>query len=1054
MPVASAFGKEVRRQISSSLGRFLAIAIMAALGCGFYAGLRMTPIDMALSADSYLDETNSSDLRVASSLGLDEDSLDLLRGIEGVSGVQGQRRADAFAQVDGSRYVVRVHELDMDAARASDCSSGAAATSGDADYIDRPVLVEGAWPAADDECVLGADAVLDHPAAVGLTVEIVQMKDDVADTFVVQKFKVVGLVRSSAYLSTSDMGSSDLGDGNIDDYLYVGRGAFADDVPYASALVTVAGAKELSYPSDAYDARVGEVAGRIEALKGRLADVRLSSVKADAQAQLDEKKADFERERDEANKKLDEAKAQLDSSKAELDASEEKLVQGKETLDATRAELLSNQEQLAAKAAELDAARAQLAAQRAQAKEELDAAQAQAGMLSGSARTAALAQVSERRTQAQAEFDAAQAKLDAASAQIEQAAMQLSAGFAAYADGVATSDAGVASWEEGYAKWLSGLSEYESSRSEADAKFADAEREIASAQANIDAVETPDLYVLDRSKNEGTASFKADSERMDKIAQVFPLIFFLVAALVSLTTMTRMVDEERLVIGTHKALGYTGARIASKYLVYALVASLAGCIVGMAALTQFLPRFIIDAYSIVYALPVCLSPIDIPLAALAAGLAIGITLLATLGAVAASLRETPAALLLPRAPKPGKRILLERVRPLWRRFSFSAKVTARNLFRYKQRFFMAVVGIAGCTALLLTGLGLHDGINDIIDKQFGELNAYNLTVQLDEGAGEESHEALNRALSDSSLVERFTQAGQERVLVECDGVADEQTTFVVPADPLGFSDYVRLRERVGGEALSLFADGAIVSEKLASQAGVQVGDTLRFFVQDDAGERTGQVRELRVCGICEYYTGNYAFMTSAVYEEAMGVAPEMNSVFASAPGDQAARTALADELLAIDGVSVASYTDEAIGTYRTMLSTVETVVYVLVAAAALLAFVVLYNLTNINITERVREIATLKVLGFTSREVNMYVFRETLILTVVGALFGCLLGMWMEGFVIQTAEVSQVMFGREIHLPSFAIALALTIGFSLVVTLFMRRKLARIDMVESLKSVE
>ncbi len=265
---------------------------------------------------------------------------------------------------------------------------------------------------------------------------------------------------------------------------------------------------------------------------------------------------------------------------------------------------------------------------------------------------------------------------------------------------------------------------------------------------------------------------------------------------------------------------------------------------------------------------------------------------------------------------------------------------------------------------------------------------------------------------------------------------------------------MRLRERVSGEALSLFGSGAIVSEKLASQAGVKAGDTLRFFTQDDAGERTGQVRELRICGVCEYYTGNYVFMTSAVYEEAMGSAPEMNSVFAAAPGDLSARTQLADTLLAIDGVSVASFTDEAIGTYRTMLSTVETVVYVLVAAAALLAFVVLYNLTNINITERVREIATLKVLGFTSREVNMYVFRETLILTVVGALVGCLLGIWMEGFVIQTAEVSQVMFGREIHLPSFAIALALTIGFSLVVTLFMRRKLARIDMVESLKSVE
>ncbi len=1051
--MASAFGKEMRRQIASSLGRFLAIAIMAALGCGFYAGLRMTPIDMALSADAYFDETNFSDLRVASTLGLDEDCLGLLRGIDGVADVQGVRRADAFATIDGTRYVVRAQELDMDAARAGG-ESGAAESGDDAACIDRPVLVEGEWPSADDECVLGADAVLDAAPQVGSVVEIVQMKDDPADTFSVRKFRVSGLVRSSAYLSTSDLGVSDLGDGNVDDYLYVGRAAFCDDVPCSYALLTVDGARALSYPSAAYDALVGPVKQRVEDARAQLAQTRRDNVKADAQATLDEKKGDFARERDDANARLDQAKAELDSSKEELDATRGTLDAGASTLDATRAELLESQDRLSAGIDEFNRSCADLEARQEQAASEFSQAALQARALPEPAASAALAEISERQKAAQASFAAAAAQLDEAAAQLEEGSAQLSAGIAAYTQAVGQSDAGVAAWEEGYAKWRSGLSEYESSRAEADEKLADAEREIASAQADIDAVETPEVYVLDRSKNEGAASFKADTERMDQIAQVFPLIFFLVAALVSLTTMTRMVDEERLVIGTHKALGYTGLQIASKYLVYAFVASASGCIVGIAALTQFLPRFIIDAYSIVYALPVCLSPIDVPLAALAAGLAVGITLLATVAAVAASLRETPAALLLPRAPKPGKRILLERVRPLWRRFSFSAKVTARNLFRYKQRFFMAVVGIAGCTALLLTGLGLHDGINDIIDKQFGDLNAYNLTVQLDDGADGESHEALEQALSDSPLVERFTRAAQQRVLVECPDAADEQTTFVVPDDPQAFSDYVRLRERVGGETLSLPAAGAVVSEKLASQAGVQAGDVMRFYTQDDAGERTGEARELLVCGICEYYTGNYAFMSASAYEDAFGAAPEMNSVFASAPGTASERSALADEVLAIDGVSVASFTDETIGTYRTMLSTVETVVYVLVAAAALLAFVVLYNLTNINITERVREIATLKVLGFTGREVNMYVFRETLILTVVGALAGCVLGVWMEGFVIQTAEVSQVMFGREIHVASFAIALALTIAFSLVVTLFMRRKLARIDMVESLKSVE
>ena len=538
---------------------------------------------------------------------------------------------------------------------------------------------------------------------------------------------------------------------------------------------------------------------------------------------------------------------------------------------------------------------------------------------------------------------------------------------------------------------------------------------------------------------------------------VFPFIFFLVAALVSLTTMTRMVEEERVLIGTYKALGYSKARITSKYLIYAVVASGVGAAVGIVALSLFLPYFIMNAYSIIYAVPVRPTPIDPGLALLSAGLGVGITVAATCFAAASTLRETPAALMLPRAPKAGKRILLERVKPLWSRMSFSWKVTARNIFRYKRRFFMAVIGIAGCTALLLTGLGLQNAINDIIDKQFGEIYHYNMVVREADDVSQEDASAVDGILADTGLESAHAAAHTENMLAaRVDDPNGEQQRFelIVPEDPQQFSEYVTMRERVGHDPLSLDGEGVVISEKLANELGLSTGETMLLFDEDAVGNATGEGREVRVSGIMENYVSQYAFATPEAFGKISGEAPAFTTLFVKATEDETQRAALSDELLAIDGVKTVGFNDETIESYRTMLKSVDAVVVVLVVAAAALAFVVLYNLTNINITERQREIATLKVLGFNAHEVNAYIYRETLLLSAIGALVGCVLGIFMEGFVVVTAEVDQVMFGREIHALSFVIAFVLTMLFSVLVTLFMRKKLSDIDMVESLKSVE
>ena len=664
------------------------------------------------------------------------------------------------------------------------------------------------------------------------------------------------------------------------------------------------------------------------------------------------------------------------------------------------------------------------------------------------------AQLAEQRSQAQASMDAAEGELASSQAAIDSGRAQLESGRRQLASGRSEYEDGLAQYEEG-------ANELFTQRADAEEQFADAEAKLADAQADVDAIADTEgeVYVLDLTKNIGAESFKSDAGRIDQIAQVFPFLFFLVAALVSLTTMTRMVEEERVLIGTFKALGYSKARITSKYLIYAIVASGVGAIIGIVALSKFLPWFIMGAYAIIYAVPCRPCPIDPAMTAAAAGLGVGITVIATWFAAASTLRERPAFLMLPRAPKAGKRILLERIRPVWRRLSFSWKVTSRNLFRYKRRFIMAIVGIAGCTALLLTGLGLQNAINDIIDKQYGELYHYNTIVRMaSDSTDDEKSQVEERVEEDASGEYAWlaTANKQAQSISDDEGadVSQHRVDIVVPEHPDTFSDFNTMRTREGHEELALSDDGVLVSEKLAMELSLEVGSTFSIFDEDAVGDATGDGREVTVAGIMENYVGHYVYFTPTLYEQVMGEEPVFTTLYANEVEDEGAREVLSDELLTTDGVKTVTYNDETIDSYRTMLKSVDSVVVVLVIAAALLAFVVLYNLTNINITERVREIATLKVLGFTPREVDAYIYRETLLLAVIGALVGLLLGIVMEGFVVVTAEVDQVMFGRDIHAASFIIAFLLTMVFSVIVTLAMRPKLRRIDMVESLKSNE
>ena len=606
-----------------------------------------------------------------------------------------------------------------------------------------------------------------------------------------------------------------------------------------------------------------------------------------------------------------------------------------------------------------------------------------------------------------------------------------------------------------------GLASYTDSKAEVDKRFSKAWQEIKDAQRSIDEIALPDVYTLDRSQSESAATYQADTKRMDNIANVFPLMFFLVAALVALTTMTRMVDDERVQIGTYKALGYGKARIAGRYLLYALVAAGVGATLGVIVLSQLLPYIIMSAYSIIYAVP----PLDLPLpvdwgvALSAAGLGVGVTLLTTWVTVYSSLREPPATLMLPRAPKAGRRILLEHVTPIWRRLSFSWKVTARNLFRYKRRLLMTVIGISGCASLLLVGFGLHDSIWDIIDLQYGPIIHYDTTVGLSDASTELDVSAVTDYLGSAGGASDIVRVQRESMQATGTGPSTSATskthvTVIVPQDSLQAQEAVTFRDRTTGAAVAFDDDSVLVTEKLASLYGIKAGDQLMLFDQDDAGNAIGTGHALTVTGVTENYVANLVYVGRGAWRSVSPVTPVFSTIFCNVPDAGDVRATVSARLHDMAGVSTVTFSDEVINQYRHVLSVVDMVVVVLIVSAAALAFIVLYNLTNINVEERLREIAALKVLGFTKREVYAYIFREIMLLALMGDVTGMLLGIWLERFVITTAEVDYVMFGRSIHALSFVYAFALTLVFSALVMLVMRRKLDRVDMVESLKSVD
>ena len=1103
---------EITRTIKGSLARFLAIAGIVALGCGFFAGLKMASPDMQEAAHTFYENQHLYDLRVISTLGLSEKDVSALASVEGVETVMPSRTVDVMATLTSSQSTARVSSFRPD-------------------ELNQPIVVDGRLPQGPYECVMSADPKKRADISLGQQIELPDTSNGVH--LKGGSYTVVGFVNAPTYPYVSNFGTTSLGNGIVQQFVYVTEDAFADDDPYTEVYVTVQGATRYKSGSSAYQSAVDSVAERITQMNPSLASLRLQELKDDAQTQVDEARQKLEQSRQEAADKLGDAQKKLDDAEAQISAQQQKLDDGQKQYDTGRQQLTASrysaEQQFAQAEAQITASEAQIA----QGTAELSAgeAQYQAGLaafnagqatfaqqksafeagrdafLAGlaaqgitastleeaqqqlsalglptsqvdallatqaqiSAAEAELASQQQALAAAREELDQRTAQLHEAESQVAQARQDLAEARLATADQLSAAqdklaaslsrlNAGQTALQNAEAQTNEGRQSLEEQRAEVEKQLADGQKELDEAQKKIDELKEPDVYVLDRTKEIGVAAYQADSERINDIANVFPLMFFLVAALVSLTSMTRMVSEERTLIGVHKALGYSTTQIAAKYLLYALLASLLGAVIGVACLSQVLPGVIISAYGSIYTIPNGGAPYPIQLdSTLLSGLSgIGITLLSTMAAVLSSLKEEPSSLMLPKAPKAGSKIFLERVEPLWSRLSFSWKVTIRNLVRYKRRLIMTLVGIAGCTALLLVAFGLRDSISDIIDNQWPAISHYDYIVGMTSDVSEEEVDQINAELNQvgATNIHRITR---ENVLLESStqkAGSLTRTTIMTSNSLQDLTGLATLRNRLSGQTIELGEDSVVITEKLAKRLGVGVGDTIQVYAQDRIGNASGEPSTLTVTGVAENYVGSYLYLGPSAWHS-LGIQDQAaDGWYATLPEDQATREAFGEKLINQTGVATVDDVNEAIRTYRESLAVVNRVVAILIVAAALLAFIVLYNLTNINIEERIREIASLKVLGFTRHEVDAYVFREIALLAIFGALFGLVLGTYLEGFVVQTAEIDLVMFGRAIHAPSYWFAFGLTLVFSLLVYVAMRPKLKNIDMVESLKSVE
>ena len=771
---------------------------------------------------------------------------------------------------------------------------------------------------------------------------------------------------------------------------------------------------------------------------------------ADGEAQA----SAYQKQLEDGEAQLNAAKAQIEEGEAQIEANRSKLEEGEAQLAAARAQIADGEQQIASYQQTIQSGEAQLAegrktiadgeSQLADAKQTISNGESQIAEAKQSIADGETQLAEAKQTIADGESQLAEAKQTIADGetQLADAKQEIADGKISLADAKQE----IADKEK---ELEDGKAEYEKAKADAEPEIADAKQEIADGEKTLADLKKPTWYVWGRNKVTSTESFGQDAGRISNIGKFFPVIFFLVAALVSLTTMTRMIEEQRQQIGTLKALGYSDGVIAFKYFAYAMLSTVSGALAGVVVGEKILPWVIMNAYGMLYTgLPYYMTPLNWEQGGLAILASAACTGVATIAACYKELAAGPAELMRPEAPKNGKRIFLERIGVLWKHLNFTQKSTVRNLVRYKKRFFMTAIGIGGCMGLILVGFGLQDSITAIAKNQFVSLFTYQANAVLNSDVDESEKEALQTDLENYSGIDELLEMYCQNIELQTDKKTVD-AVLEVPKELTNFNDFYAFRDRKSGEVYEFPTDGgAAISEKTATMLGVKAGDTVQLKKGDD-------IVDVKISIIVENYVRHYLYLAPDLYEELFGGAPDYNQLLMKYQDTSSNyETALGEKIMTYDGVAAISFTSDLIDQIDNMLRSLDIVIVVLIVSAGLLAFVVLYNLNNINITERQRELATLKVLGFFDGEVASYVYRENMVLTLFGVIAGMGIGTFLHHCVIQTVEVDMMMFGRNVFPRSYGWSALITLAFALFVNFMMFYRLRKIDMIESLKSVE
>ena len=1069
-----ALKKDTVKEIRNTFKRFLSILLMAFLGVGFFAGIKATSPDMVETIDAFYREQRVNDLQVISTLGLTNDDLAEVRKVEGVEEAQGSYSVDAKIEIENKEIIAKVMT----------CTS-----------INQPVLLEGRLPEKQDECVVEKGFLTHMEKQIGdnFVIEIEDTQNDQGESipFLKQEqVKIVGVVRSPVYISR-DRGTSKLGNGKVDYYLYLSPQNINASEVYTEVNIRVQGTENLVTSRKGYEDRIKEVKQKVEEIKQKREQARYDALVGKATEQVENAEEEFVQQKQEVEEKIGEAKQEIESRKQELAQGEQELKtqknkantsfqQADQQIKQAENELFQKEKELVQKEQEANANFISLEQQKqslVENKQQIQTGleqvqQAIAGYeqaLQDPSLSETQKQVIEKQkkgleqqkqqlennqeevtrgiSQIEEGITTGKQQLSLGKQQLNQAKTQLQSKKKQLAQTKQTTNVQLTKAEEKLTiakqEIQKGEQQLKNEEEQANARLTDAEKKLIEARQEISQIEHPKWYILDRYGNAGYTSFIQDTESVANIGKVFPVVFFVVATLISLTSMTRMVEEQRTQIGTLKALGYNKLQIAGKYIWYASLACLIGGFLGMSVGFVLLPKIIWMMYGMMYQI----SEIHLRFNWLYGG--IGLLLIsicivgATLYAVMMELVHTPATLMRPKAPKMGKRVLLEKIPLIWKHLRFTQKVTVRNIFRYKKRFLMTIIGILGCTSLILAGFGLRDSIRSILPSQYEKVFHYDQQINLKNNLESQAKQELIHSLEK-------TEVGQKPIVVEThmtSGKAisekgEEDVQFIVPSQAEEIDQVIELVDVKTKEKLTLGPNDVFLSDKAAQLLGVKEGDTITI---EDSHEVKKQAK---ITHIVENYIYHFVYMAKDLYQTVYEEPYETNVLLTKKLNQSA------EEIMQLPQVASVSQISSMVEMIQDTMDSLNYVVIVLIVSAGLLAFVVLYNLANVNISERIRELATIKVLGFYDKEVYSYVTRETVILTLIGIAFGLVAGYFLNSFIIGTCEINMLRFSRTIEPMSYVYSALITVAFTLMVNVATYFSLKKIDMIESLKSVE